>query len=101
MIFFVPDPDMRREIRKFFLETYAMKYTIVDVTTKRETRVMVIRCNMSSPPRRSNFPKSLDPGTIESPDPFAWSITMTMMRIERTNRRVERTERIVIMNYEL
>ena len=47
---------------------------------------------MSSPPRRSNFPKSVDQGTIESPDPFAWSITITIMRIERIKRIVERMD---------
>ena len=56
---------------------------------------------MSSPPRRSNFPKSLDPGTMESPDPFAWSITMIIIRTESIRSIVERTERAVIVNYEL
>ncbi len=43
MIFFIPDPDMRREIRKIFLKTYAMKYTRAAINTKSETRAMVIR----------------------------------------------------------
>ena len=101
MIFFVPDPGMRREIRKNLLETYAMKYTMVDIATKSTTRPIVILWSTSSPPRRSNFPKSLDPGTIESPVPFAWSITITMIRTETIRRIVERTERIVILSYEL
>ena len=52
------------------------------VTTKIVMRPIVIRCNTSSPPRRSNLPKSPVPGTIESPDPFACIITTRIIKIE-------------------
>lgn len=41
-----------------------------------------------SGPRRSNFPKSFEFGTIESPDPFAWIITRRMTHTARTERRI-------------
>ena len=60
--------------------------------TKREMSPIVIRWRMSSPPRRSNLPKSLDPGTIESPVHFAWSITIIIISIERIRRMIERKD---------
>lgn len=66
-----------------------MKYTIVAIITKREISPIVIRWRMSSPPRRSNLPKSPDPGTIDRPEPLAWIITMIIMRTERMRRSVE------------
>jgi hypothetical protein len=89
MIFLVPDPDMRQEIIK---GDYAMKYAMTAVITKTAMSPIVMRWSMSSPPRRSNFPKSPVPGTIERPVPLACIITTMMMRTESMKRRIERID---------
>lgn len=58
---------------------YARKYDITERSVKIDTRPIVIWWRIFSGPRRSNFPKSLDPGMIESPVPLD-CIVMTMMR---------------------
>jgi hypothetical protein len=71
---------------------YAIKYAATAVITKSVMSPIVIRCIMSSPPRRSNLPKSPVPGTIESPVHFAWIITTTMMRSESMRSARERRD---------
>ena len=66
-----------------------MKYAMIEVTTKAEISPIVIRWIMSSLPRRSNFQKSFDPGTIDRPVHFAWSITARIIMIERIKRTID------------
>ena len=56
-----------------------MKYDTRESPINAIIRPIVILCKTFSGPRRSNFPKSPEPGMIESPPPFAWSIVTTMM----------------------
>jgi Type IV secretion system pilin len=44
-------------------------------------RRIVAWWSVFSGPRRSNFPKSLLPGTIERPVPFDWIVTRTIMKV--------------------
>ena len=88
MILMILGPDMIVRL----VVGYAMKYDTIAANTKTDISPIVSLWSINSPPRRSNLPKSLDPGTIESPFHFAWSITTMMMRIERTKRRVERRD---------
>ena len=59
---------------------------------KTDIRPIVIRYSMSSPHLRSNFPKSLTPGTIERPEPFACIIIIIMIKIESIRRNIERKD---------
>ncbi len=47
---------------------------------------MVAWWSVFSGPRRSNLPKSLLPGTIERPVPFAWMVTRTIMIVASMRR---------------
>jgi hypothetical protein len=60
-----------------------MRYDTSASATKSTTSTIVAVWSIFSPPRRSNFPKSPEPGMIESPAHFDWSPTTMMMMMAR------------------
>jgi hypothetical protein len=60
-----------------------MKYDTSESPINATIRTIVALWRIFSGPRRSNLPKSPDPGMIESPAPLDWSPTTMMIMIAR------------------
>lgn len=76
-----------KSMKKDFLN-YAKKYERSEARINTTISPIVIWWRIFSGPRRSNFPKSLEFGTIERPVHFACSMTTTMIKTERMIRKI-------------
>ena len=75
---FVSSPDRENKVSS---KNYAIQYNAIERTVNNTTKAIVAWCRTFSGPRRSNFPKSSVPCTIERPEPLDWSMTITIMII--------------------
>lgn len=77
------------EFLSVLVSYYARKYDTTQRVIKASISTMVAWCIIFSGPRRSNFQKSFEFGTIERPDHFDCNMTIPIMRRAMQRRRVD------------